>query len=185
MRISIQWLSEWLGTAPEPRELAARLTMAGLEVEAVESAAPPLAGVVVGEILGCEKHPDADTLNVCKVSDGTAVLQIVCGAPNARVGLKAPLATIGSRLPGGIEIRKAKLRGVESYGMLCSARELGLAEDAIGLLELPADAVPGVLAAHELASVRGEANAEGRFVEQANHIRCEGRRRVGDEDVLA
>ena len=143
MRISIQWLSEWLGSAPEPRELAARLTMAGLEIEAVEPAAPPLRGVVVGEIIEREKHPDADTLSVCKVSTGADVVQIVCGAPNARAGLKAPLATIGATLPGGMEIRKAKLRGVESFGMLCSASELGLSEDATGLMELPAETITG------------------------------------------
>ncbi|NJD31409.1 MAG: phenylalanine--tRNA ligase subunit beta [Gammaproteobacteria bacterium] len=143
MRISINWLGEWLGVTPEPRELAARLTMAGLEIEAVEPAAPPLPGVVVGEIVEREKHPGADTLSVCKVSTGTEVLQIVCGAPNARAGMKAPLATIGAKLPGGMEIRKAKLRGVESFGMLCSARELGLSEDASGLMELPAEARTG------------------------------------------
>jgi len=143
MRISIDWLSEWLGASPEPRDLAQRLTMAGLEIEAVEPAAPPLPGVVVGEILEREKHPDADTLSVCKVSTGDATVQIVCGAPNARAGMKAPLATVGAKLPGGMEIRKAKLRGVESFGMLCSARELGLSEDATGLLELPAEATTG------------------------------------------
>ncbi|MFO1392635.1 MAG: phenylalanine--tRNA ligase subunit beta [Steroidobacteraceae bacterium] len=143
MRVSIDWLSEWLGTKPEPRELAAGLTMAGLEVEAVEPAAPPLPGVIVGEILERAKHPDADSLSVCKVSTGTDVVQIVCGAPNARAGMKAPLATIGAKLPGGMEIRKAKLRGVESFGMLCSARELGLSEDAAGLMELPAEAPTG------------------------------------------
>jgi phenylalanyl-tRNA synthetase beta chain len=151
MRISIQWLSEWLGSAPEPRELAARLTMAGLEIEAVEPAAPPLRGVVVGEIIEREKHPDADTLSVCKVSTGADVVQIVCGAPNARAGLKAPLATIGATLPGGMEIRKAKLRGVESFGMLCSASELGLSEDATGLMELPADTVTGTTITDALA----------------------------------
>ena len=139
MRISVAWLKDWLASVPEPKELAARLTMAGLEVEGVEAAAPPLPGIVVGEILEREKHPNADTLSVCKVNTGTEIVQIVCGAPNARAGMKAPLATIGARLPGGLEIKKAKLRGVESFGMLCSARELGLAEDATGLLELPAE----------------------------------------------
>jgi phenylalanyl-tRNA synthetase beta chain len=144
MRISVRWLSEWLGSTPEPRELAARLTMAGLEVEAIEPAAPPLPGIVVGEIVEREKHPNADTLSVCQVSAGGELLQIVCGAANARAGLKAPLATLGAKLPGGMEIRKAKLRGVESHGMLCSARELGLAEDATGLMELPADLAVGL-----------------------------------------
>jgi phenylalanyl-tRNA synthetase beta chain len=143
MRISVQWLKEWLDSVPEPRELAARLTMAGLEVEGIESAAPPLPGIVVGEILSREKHPDADTLSVCKVSAGAEVVQIVCGAPNARAGLKAPLATIGAKLPGGMEIRKARLRGVESFGMLCSARELGLSEESNGLLELPPELTTG------------------------------------------
>jgi phenylalanyl-tRNA synthetase beta chain len=140
MRISLQWLGEWLGgPLPAPRELAARLTMAGLEIEGIEAAAPPLPGVIVGEIVECVKHPNADTLRVCQVDTGTGRVQIVCGAPNARVGLKAPLATVGAKLPGGMEIRQAKLRGVESAGMLCSARELGLSEDAVGLLELAAD----------------------------------------------
>ena len=138
MRISVNWLRDWLEAVPAPRELASRLTMAGLEVEALEPAAPSLHGVVVGEIVEREKHPDADTLSVCRVSTGGGdLLQIVCGAANARVGLKAPLATIGSRLPGGMEIRKARLRGVESFGMLCSARELGLSEEGSGLMELP------------------------------------------------
>jgi phenylalanyl-tRNA synthetase beta chain len=94
MRISMQWLKDWLASVPEPRVLAERLTMAGLEVEGVEAAAPPLPGIVVGEILEREKHPNADTLSVCKVSTGAATVQIVCGAPNARAGLKAPLAML-------------------------------------------------------------------------------------------
>jgi len=140
MRISVNWLNEWLASPVEARPLASRLTMAGLEVEAVEPAAPPLAGIVIAEIVERDKHPNADSLSVCKVNAGGGdLLQIVSGAPNARAGLKVPLATVGTRMPGGMEIRKAKLRGVESHGMLCSARELGLAEDASGLLELPAD----------------------------------------------
>ena len=137
MRVSIAWLREWLGVGLDVRSVATRLTMAGLEVEAAEPAAPPLPGIVVGEVLECGRHPDADALSLCRVSSGTEVLQIVCGAPNVRAGMKAPLATLGATLPGGMEIRKAKLRGVESFGMLCSARELGLAEDASGLMELP------------------------------------------------
>ncbi|MGI9246607.1 MAG: phenylalanine--tRNA ligase subunit beta [Steroidobacteraceae bacterium] len=140
MRISLQWLSEWLdGPAPAAPELAARLTMAGLEIEGIEAAAPPLPGVIVGEILAREKHPDADTLSVCTVDTGRERVQIVCGAPNARTGMKAPLATVGALLPGSLEIRKAKLRGVESFGMLCSARELGLSEEASGLMDLPVE----------------------------------------------
>lgn len=137
MRISLQWLSEWLGgPLPAAKDLAARLTMAGLEVEGVEAAAPPLPGIIVGHIIERVKHPNADTLSVCTVDTGTEQVQIVCGAPNARAGMKAPLATLGAKLPGGLEIKKAKLRGVESSGMLCSARELGLSEESSGLLEL-------------------------------------------------
>jgi phenylalanyl-tRNA synthetase beta chain len=143
MRISVNWLKDWLASVPAPRELAERLTMAGLEVEGIEAAAPPLPGIVVGEIVEREKHPNADTLSVCRVNTGARIVQIVCGAPNARAGLKAPLAMLGAVLPDGLEIKKAKLRGVESFGMLCSARELGLAEDSHGLLELPADLTTG------------------------------------------
>ncbi len=144
MRISLQWLGEWIGgPLPAPKDLAARLTMAGLEIEGVEAAAPPLPGVIVGEIVERVKHPNADTLSVCQVSTGTATVQIVCGAPNARAGLKAPLAIVGAKLPGGMEIKKAKLRGVESFGMLCSARELALSEESSGLLELPVELQTG------------------------------------------
>ena len=144
MRISVNWLNDWLGKPAEARDLAERLTMAGLEVEAVERAAPPLPGIVVGEIVEREKHPNADSLSVCKVNaGGSELLQVVCGAPNARAGLKAPLATLGTTMPGGMEIKKAKLRGVESFGMLCSARELGIAEDSSGLMELPAELAVG------------------------------------------
>lgn len=144
MRISLQWLSEWIGgPLPAPKELAARLTMAGLEIEGVEAAAPPLPGVIVGEIVERVKHPNADTLSVCQVNTGAEIVQIVCGAPNARAGMRAPLATVGAKLPGGMEIKKARLRGVESFGMLCSGRELTLSEESGGLLELPADTMTG------------------------------------------
>ena len=144
MRISLQWLGEWIGRPlPAPKDLAARLTMAGLEVEGVEAAAPPLPGVIVGEIVERVKHPNADTLSVCQVNTGSETVQVVCGAPNARAGMKAPLATVGAVLPGGLEIKKARLRGVESFGMLCSGRELALSEESSGLLELPADTPTG------------------------------------------
>ena len=152
MRVSVAWLRDWLTAVPPAEELASRLTMAGLEIEAVEPAAPALDGVVVGEVLACEPHPDADSLQVCQVgAGGSEPLQIVCGAPNARPGLKAPLATIGPRLPGGMEIGKATLRGVASQGMLCSARELGLYEDASGLMELPGQLETGQSLADALA----------------------------------
>ncbi|WP_435105823.1 phenylalanine--tRNA ligase subunit beta [Arhodomonas sp. AD133] len=143
MRISEQWLRDWVALPESTRELEHRLTMAGLEVDAVEPAAPEFSGVVVGEVVSCEPHPDADKLRVCEVAAGEAALQVVCGAPNVRVGLKAPFATVGGVLPGDFRIRKAKLRGVQSFGMLCSAKELGLAEDAAGLMELPASAPVG------------------------------------------
>ncbi len=143
MRISLQWLGEWTDTGTDVRGLAHALTMVGLEVEAIEAAAPPLANVVVGEVKTVTRHPDAEKLNVCRVWNGREELQIVCGAPNVRVGMKAPLALIGAKLPNGMEIKQAKLRGVDSSGMLCSARELGLSEDASGLFDLPADLPAG------------------------------------------
>jgi phenylalanyl-tRNA synthetase beta chain len=144
MKISENWLRELVPLTAERAALEHRFNMTGHEVEGTQRLGENLAGVVVGEIVACEKHPQADRLNVCKVAAGLGEpLQIVCGAPNARVGLKAPLATVGAKLPNGIEIKKAALRGVESSGMLCSAKELGLDADASGLLELPADAPTG------------------------------------------
>ena len=143
MKISLQWLAEWADTGSDVRGLAHALTMVGLEIEAIQPAAPPLANVVVGEVKSVTRHPDAEKLNVCSVWNGREELQIVCGAPNVRVGMKAPLALIGAKLPNGMEIKQAKLRGVESSGMLCSARELGLSEDASGLFDLPSVLQPG------------------------------------------
>ncbi|MBS0571293.1 MAG: phenylalanine--tRNA ligase subunit beta [Proteobacteria bacterium] len=152
MKFSENWLREFVNPPVDRGELCRRLTMAGLEVEAVDALGAGLDGVVIGEIVDCAPHPNADKLRVCQVSVGKdAPLQIVCGAPNARVGLKAPLAMIGARLPNGVEIRKAALRGVESNGMLCSARELALDGDASGLLELPVDAPVGTALAGYLA----------------------------------
>jgi phenylalanyl-tRNA synthetase beta chain len=144
----MQFPESWLRTLVNPAiptdELAHRLTMAGLEVEDTVPAAPAFSGVVVGHIVEIAPHPDADTLRVCKVDDGAGeLLQIVCGAPNAAAGLKVPLARVGAELPGGMKIGVAKMRGVQSSGMLCSARELGLSQDHAGLLELPADMTPG------------------------------------------
>jgi phenylalanyl-tRNA synthetase beta chain len=119
--------------------------MAGFELESIAPAAPPFAGVRVAEIISAEPHPQADKLRVCSVSlgEGAAPLQIVCGAPNARAGLKTALATVGAQLPGDLKIKAAKLRGVESAGMLCSAKELGLSELSEGIIELPFDAPVG------------------------------------------
>lgn len=139
MKISLNWLRDWVETGDDVPALAHALTMAGLEIEGVAAAGPQLPGVVVGEVKSVTKHPDAEKLNVCVVSTGTEEFQIVCGAPNVRVDMKAPLATIGATLPNGTEIKRAKLRGVESAGMLCSARELGINEEASGLYDLPAD----------------------------------------------
>jgi len=143
LKISYRWLTEWADTDLAAEEVAERFTLAGLEVDSVEPVAPPLDGVVVGEIIAVEPHPDADRLRVCKVRGDREERTIVCGAPNARVGLKAPLATLGTKLPGGMKIKPAKLRGVASAGMLCSEPELGLGEDSSGLMALPADAPVG------------------------------------------
>ncbi len=117
--------------------------MAGLEVDAVEPAAPAFTGVVVGQVESCEPHPDADKLSVCQVTNGADTVQVVCGAPNVRVGLKMPFAQVGAVLPGDFKIKKAKLRGQESNGMLCGASELGLEDLIDGLMELPEDAPVG------------------------------------------
>lgn len=144
MKFSENWLREFVNPPVDRAGLCQRLTMAGLEVEGVDVLGNDLDGVVVAQIIDCEPHPNADKLRVCKVSiDRGEPLQIVCGAPNARAGLKAPLATIGAKLPSGMEIKKAALRGIESNGMLCSAKELGIDSDASGLMELPADAPVG------------------------------------------
>jgi len=144
MKVPYSWLAEWVPLPWPAPELGARLTMAGFELEALESAAPAFSGVVVAEILAAERHPQADKLQVCTVSTGKgAALQIVCGAPNARAGLKSALALIGAELPGDLRIKAAKLRGVDSQGMLASARELGLADASDGILELAADAPLG------------------------------------------
>jgi phenylalanyl-tRNA synthetase beta chain len=143
MKFSENWLRQHVPTAATREQLAATLTAIGLEVEEVTALGAALDGVVVARIVSAEKHPEADRLQVCQVDTGAGMVQIVCGAPNARAGLVAPLATVGATLPGGIAIKAAKLRGVESFGMLCSAKELGVDADASGLLELPANAVVG------------------------------------------
>jgi phenylalanyl-tRNA synthetase beta chain len=143
MKFSEQWLRSWVSPQVSRDDLVARLSMAGLEVDSVSLAAGVFSGVVVGEVLSAEQHPDADKLRVCQVSSGTETFQVVCGAPNVRPGLKIPFAMIGAELPGDFKIKKAKLRGVESNGMLCSASELQISEDNDGLMELPADAPVG------------------------------------------
>ena len=143
MKFSENWLRQHVRTTATREQLAATLTAIGLEVEGVTPLGTSLEGVVVARIVECAKHPEADRLQVCQVDDGRQRLQIVCGAPNARPGLVAPLATVGTQL-GELTIKAAKLRGVESNGMLCSAKELDVDADASGLLELPADAPLGM-----------------------------------------
>ena len=144
MKFSEAWLREWVNPDITTEQLADQLSMAGLEVDSVEPAAPPFTGVVVGEVLTREHHPDADKLSVCAVNiGGDAPSQIVCGAKNVAAGMKVPVATVGARLSNDFKIKRAKLRGVESLGMICSASELGLAESSDGILPLPADAPVG------------------------------------------
>lgn len=148
MQFPESWLREFCNPPLSTAELADLLTMSGMEVEELRPVAPPFTGIVVAEIVEAEQHPNADRLRVCRVDAGPhskdGPLQIVCGAPNARVGIRVPLALVGATLPPGedgkpFEIKVGKLRGVESFGMLCSARELKLSEDHGGLLELPTD----------------------------------------------
>ncbi len=143
MKFSEQWLRSWVNPDISTQQMCDQLTMAGLEVDSVEPAAGDFTEVFVARVESLEKHPDADKLNVCQVTDGSETLQIVCGAANVRPGLIIPLAKVGAVLPGDFKIKPAKLRGVESFGMLCSEKELGLADSAEGLMELPADAPLG------------------------------------------
>lgn len=143
MKFSEQWLRSWANPAADRDALVAKLSMVGLEVDSVTPVAGAFHGVVVGEILSAEQHPDADKLRVCQVSNGSETFQVVCGAPNARPGIKVPFAMIGAELGDDFKIKKAKLRGVESFGMLCSASELKISDDHSGLMELAADAPVG------------------------------------------
>ena len=143
MIISEQWLRTWVSPQVTTDALSHKLTMIGLEVDSIAGAAEAFSGVVVAQIIAAEQHPDADKLRVCTVNAGDETVQIVCGAPNARAGLIAPLAKVGAVLPGDFKIKKAKLRGVESQGMLCAGAELTISEDNDGLMELPADAPIG------------------------------------------
>lgn len=153
MKFSESWLREWVNPAVSTDELVEQLTMAGLEVDGVESAAGEFSGVVVGEIVAIEQHPDADKLRVCQVAGlkgggSSELTQVVCGAANARTGIKIPFATVGAVLPPGpdgkpFKIKKAKLRGVESFGMLCGQTEIECGDDDSGLWELPQDAPVG------------------------------------------
>lgn len=144
MKFSERWLREWVDPPVDAAGIVRQLTMAGLEVDSLVPAAPDFAAVVVGCVETVEPHPDADKLRVCRVDVGSGEhLGIVCGAPNVYAGMKAPVALVGGVLPGGMKIKRARLRGVESHGMLCSVRELGLGESHEGLWDLPQDAPVG------------------------------------------
>ena len=144
MQFNVEWLKKWVALDLDADAIADRLTASGLEVDAVRGVAAEFTDVVVAEIASCDPHPNADKLSVCEVNDGSEEpLLVVCGAPNARPGIRVPLARVGARLGPDFKIKRARLRGVESAGMLCSAKELGLSDDHSGLMELPADAPIG------------------------------------------
>src|SRR5216110_2444670 len=145
MKFSVNWLREFVELRPSIDALAELLTMSGVEIEAIEKRGADFDRVVVAQIMDSKPHPNADRLTVCVVDDGTGTKrQIVCGAKNYKVGDKVPLALPGVTLPNGLTIKPAKLRGVESQGMMCSSKELGIAEDAEGLLILPGETPVGI-----------------------------------------
>ena len=162
MNISTRWLREWVNPDVSDLELSEKLTMAGLEVDQIAPVAPPFEGLVVGHVVACGKHPNADKLSLCEVDVGTGEnLQIICGAPNVRQDLKVAVATVGSALPNGLKIKRAKLRGVESNGMLCSESEIGVSEAHDGIIELDSkakigDDVRSVLALEFKANQKGK-----------------------------
>jgi len=144
MKFTLDWLKTHLETDAPLADIAETLTALGLEVESVSDPAADLAAFVVAHVVSAEPHPDADKLRVCVVDTGTETVQVVCGAPNARAGMKGVFAAPGMTVPGtGLKLKKAKIRGVESAGMLCSAREMGLGDDHAGIIELPGDAPVG------------------------------------------
>jgi phenylalanyl-tRNA synthetase beta chain len=144
MKIAESWLREWVNPDFDTEELGHQLTMLGHEVDGIEYEGAGIEEVVVAEVIECGKHPDADKLSVCKVSDGSdELIDIVCGAPNVRAGMKTPLAKPGVKLPNGMKLRKAEIRGVVSNGMLCSAIEIGLGDESDGIMDLPGDAKVG------------------------------------------
>ena len=159
MNISTTWLREWVNPDVSDEVLAEKLTMAGLEVDGIAPVAPPFDDVVVGQVVSCEKHPDADKLSLCQVNIGQIEnLQIICGAPNVRQNLKVAVATVGTKLPNGLKIKKAKLRGVESCGMLCSETELGISDSHDGIMELSVDASLG-------ESIRSHLDLDDKIIE--------------------
>lgn len=150
MLVSLNWLQEYVDTQGlSPEDLAEKITRAGIEVDSVIDRSQGMTNIVVGHVVSKEKHPDADKLSVCQVDVGTDVRQIICGAPNVEAGQKVIVALPGAKLPGGIKIKKAKMRGQESNGMICSLQELGIEGRVVpkayseGIYVLPEDAVPG------------------------------------------
>src|SRR5437867_63809 len=161
MKVTLNWLKQYVDFDWSPEELAEHLTMLGIEVEGIQKLGGEFEGVVVAQILASDKHPNADKLSVCRVADGKGERQIVCGAKNYQVGDKVPLALPGCTLPTPagsppFTIKVGKIRNVESQGMMCSPKELGLAEDAAGLLILPADAKVGQPFAEHLGRAAGD-----------------------------
>ena len=143
MKVSFLWLKEFVDFTETPAEIAALLLRQGFEVASVTPVGGRVTGVVVAQVESAQKHPNADKLKLCEVNDGAGRHQVVCGAPNVEAGQRYPFARLGAKLPDGLVIEKRALRGVESHGMLCSARELGLGADHSGLYLLPSDAPLG------------------------------------------
>ena len=138
MKFTLNWLQDYVDTTDlSPDQLAEQLTMLGLEVDSVVPLYQELAPLITGRVVSCEKHPNADKLNLCHVDVGKETVQIICGAPNVRVGLSVVVALPGTTLPGNLKIKKSKVRGIESCGMICSERELGLSDEHTGIMELP------------------------------------------------
>src|SRR5437870_1461992 len=162
MKVTLNWLKQYVNFDWSPEELRERLTMLGLEVEGMQKLSGEFEGVVVAQILSSEKHPNADKLSVCRVADGKGERQIVCGAKNFKVGDKVPLALPGTTMPtpagsAPFVIKVGKIRNIESHGMMCSAKELGIAEDAEGLLILPPQAKLGQPFAEHLGRAGADA----------------------------
>jgi phenylalanyl-tRNA synthetase beta chain len=177
MKVSYNWLKNYLACDLEPQQIADIMTSIGIEVNGVEEQEQipgGLSGVVVAEVLECEKHPNSDHLHICKVNDGTGEpVAVVCGAPNVAAGQKVLFARIGTVLPGDFKIKKSKIRGVESFGMICAEDELGIGADHEGIMVLPQDAVAGT-SAKEYLNLESEAIIEYEItanrVDAASHI---------------
>jgi len=144
MKISYNWLQDYVSFTDKPEDLAVKLTESGFEVEELYSTVQEFSGVVIGIVNNVKKHPDADKLSVCSVYDGSEAYQVICGAPNVAEGQTVPFARVGAVLPGNFKIKKARIRGVESYGMICSKAELGLEKSSEGIWDLENGYTPGL-----------------------------------------